>query len=82
MIKRHGDFEYGCGARSWRVNGVLCSLWIEANRLKIYQYDDKGKCYAASYELGDKADNKRARRAVQLLSDNNKVSDGVSRSDD
>ena len=70
MIRRHGEFEYGCGARSWHVNGTLVSLWIQANRLMIYRYDAAGKCYADCFDLADRRDNKRARAAIRLLSDN------------
>lgn len=73
MVKRHGNFEYGCGARSWRVNGTLCSLWCEASRLKIYYYANGDYSHTDSFELGDKIDNKRAREAVTLLSANNKA---------
>lgn len=66
MVRRHGKPEYGCGAKSWRVNGTLCSLWLEAARLKIY--GEGGK--AESFELPDKSDNARARRAVIALEGN------------
>ena len=73
MIRRHGDFEYGCGARSWRVNGTLISLWVQANRLIIYRYNDDGKCRADGFELADRHDNNRARAAIKLLSNNDQT---------
>jgi|GEM_PF-3781583 len=77
MIRRNGDYEYGCGARSWHVNGTLCSLWCAASRLKIYYYADGKYSHTDHFELGDKLDNKRAREAVKLLSANIEEADGV-----
>ena len=69
MVKRFGQPEHGLGCTwSWKVNGILCTVWIEPMRLKIYE--DGGK-NTISYELTEKWDNGCAREHVlNLLSDN------------
>jgi len=65
MVRRHGDPVYSCGAWEWRVNGILCSLWIGPVRLKVYCAGGK---QTTCFELPQKTDNKRARQEIEKLS--------------
>jgi len=72
MVKRFGVPEHGLGCSwNWRVNGVLCTVWTDPMRLKIYEDSERN---TTSYELTKKWDNGCARdHVLNLLSDNLKV---------
>ncbi len=64
MVRRHGEAQYGCGAWSWRINGILCSVWIEPMRLKVYHC---GGAQTAHYELTNPTDASRAMREIETI---------------
>jgi hypothetical protein len=55
------------GERSWRINGVLCTIWLGPLRLKAYH--DGGKA-TKCFELTDADDAARAKEHVLHLSEN------------
>lgn len=66
MVKHFGNPERGLACTwNWRVNGVLCTVWIDPMRLMIYE--DVGK-NTTSYELTERWDNHCAREHVLNLS--------------
>lgn len=86
MTKRFGPADCMLGERSWRINGVLCTIWLGPLRLKVYH--DGGKA-TKCFELTEAADAARAKEHVLNLSENTQTmaSEGLpsvhgSRSDD
>jgi hypothetical protein len=64
MVQRHGEAQHGCGAWSWRINGILCSVWIEPMRLKIYYEGGKKTVH---HELTQFSGAQQAMNEVQTL---------------
>lgn len=67
MTKRFGAADCMMGERSWRINGVLCTIWLGPLRLKVYH--DGGKA-TKCFELTDADDAARAKEHVLRLSEN------------
>lgn len=70
MTKRFGPADCMMGERSWRINGVLCTIWLGPLRLKVYH--DGGKA-TKCFELTEGADAARAREHVRILSENTEL---------
>ena len=57
MTDTFGPADCAFGERSWRINGVLCTIWLGPMRLKVYH--DVGKA-TRNFELTDPVDAQRA----------------------
>ena len=64
MTKRFGPADCAMGERSWRINGVLCTIWLGPLRLKVYH--DGGKA-TKCFELTDATDAKHAKAHILTL---------------
>ena len=73
MTERFGSADCTMGERSWRINGVLCTIWLGPLRLKVYH--DGGKA-TKCFELTDAGDAARAKEHVLHLSENTKPMEG------
>ena len=78
MTKRFGPADCMMGERSWRINGVLCTIWLGPLRLKVYH--DGGKA-TKCFELTEATDAARAKKHVLNLSENAEVRHGAKDAD-
>lgn len=67
MTEAYGPADCMLGERSWRIGGILCTIWLGPMRLKVYH--DGGKA-CRHFELTDPADADRAMNHVRNLPEN------------
>lgn len=69
MRRRHGPADCAGGERSWRVNGVLCTVWMSHMRLKVYWIYPKppGSLKTAPFSYWDLTDKEQAKSARAVI---------------
>ncbi len=64
MTQTYGPADCSLGERAWRINGILCTIWLGPMRLKVYHEGGKA---TRNFELTDPVDADRARRHLISL---------------
>jgi len=74
MIQRHGPARSEFGEWSWRINGILCTVWTGPMRLKVYHC---GGTQTAHYELTDPLGVERAKQEIETIEKCTRANDAI-----
>ncbi len=64
MTEKYGPADCMLGQRSWRIHGVLCTIWLDPMRLKVYHAGGRA---TKDFELTDPIDAAAAQRHLAKL---------------
>lgn len=67
ITETYGPANCMMGERSWRIAGILCTIWLGPMRLKVYHNGGKS---CRHFELTDPVDAFRAMQHVRNLPEN------------